>query len=33
MYKIDKNFFKEINSPEKAYVLGFIYADGYNSMK
>lgn len=33
MYSIDKNFFEKIDSPEKAYVLGFIYADGYNSTK
>lgn len=27
--KIDTSFFKQINSPEKAYILGFLYADGY----
>ena len=27
-YKINRNFFKEINSPEKGYLLGFIAADG-----
>ena len=27
-YKIDRKFFKEINSPEKGYLLGFIAADG-----
>lgn len=28
-YKVDKNFFKCINTEEKAYVLGFICADGH----
>lgn len=27
-YPIDENFFKEINTQEKAYILGFLYADG-----
>ncbi len=27
-YKFDETFFDEINTPEKAYMLGFIYADG-----
>lgn len=27
-YKIDRKFFKEIDSPEKGYLLGFIAADG-----
>ena len=27
-YKYNQNFFKEINTEEKAYWLGFIYADG-----
>lgn len=27
-YKIDRNFFKNINSPEKSYLIGFIAADG-----
>ena len=26
---IEINYFKEINTKEKAYWLGFIYADGY----
>lgn len=26
---LNKHFFKEINSEAKAYILGFIYADGY----
>jgi intein-encoded DNA endonuclease-like protein len=29
-YEIDENFFKVINTEEKAYMLGFLYADGYN---
>jgi len=28
-YHYDKRYFKEINNQEKAYWLGFIYADGY----
>lgn len=28
-YSFDINFFQEINSEEKAYWLGFLYADGY----
>jgi hypothetical protein len=27
-YKINHDFFKEIDTPDKAYILGFIYADG-----
>lgn len=27
-YNINKDYFKVINTPEKAYILGFIYADG-----
>lgn len=27
-YYYNKNYFKEINTPEKAYWLGFLYADG-----
>lgn len=30
-YEIDEAFFEEINTPEKAYWLGFMYADGYIS--
>lgn len=30
---VDENWFKEINSPEKAYFLGFLYADGNIYMK
>lgn len=29
-YYVNENYFKTIDSSEKAYVLGFIYADGYN---
>lgn len=29
-YHINEKFFKTINTEEKAYVLGFLYADGYN---
>lgn len=28
-YSLNKNYFQEINSPEKAYWLGFIFADGF----
>lgn len=31
MYNFNRNFFNKIDSEEKAYILGFIYADGYNS--
>lgn len=30
-FKINKDFFKKVNSSPKAYLLGFLYADGYNS--
>jgi len=30
-YDIDEHFFDIINSPEKAYFLGLLYADGYNN--
>lgn len=30
---IDKNYFKEIDSPIKAYILGFLYSDGCLSIK
>lgn len=30
IYQMNENYFSEINSHEKAYILGFIYADGYN---
>ena len=29
-YNIDENFFDEINTPEKAYVLGLLWSDGCN---
>lgn len=29
LYKVNDNYFKNIDSEEKAYWLGFIYADGY----
>lgn len=32
-YAIDDSLFENINTPEKAYWLGFLYADGYNSPK
>lgn len=28
-WSYNENYFEEINSPEKAYWLGFIWADGY----
>ena len=31
MIKINKNFFNKIDTEEKAYFLGFLYADGYNN--
>lgn len=30
-YKIDESFFDVINTEEKSYFLGFLYADGYNN--
>jgi DNA-binding transcriptional regulator WhiA len=32
-YPIKEDFFDKIDSEEKAYVLGFLYADGYNNTK
>lgn len=32
-YFIDERFFDEIDTEEKAYFLGFLYADGYNDEK
>ena len=32
-YKLNYNFFDEINTPNKAYILGFLYADGTNNKK
>jgi len=31
IYKINENYFDEINTQDKAYFLGFLYADGYNN--
>lgn len=31
IYKLDENYFEKIDSEEKAYWLGFIYADGCNT--
>ena len=33
IYEIDENFFKTIDTEEKAYILGFIYANGCNHVK
>ena len=33
MHKFNREFFKEITTEQQAYILGFIYADGYNSEK
>jgi hypothetical protein len=30
-YTLNQDYFKVINSHEKAYILGFLYADGYNN--
>lgn len=32
-YNLDENFFDEIDTPSKAYILGLFYADGYNNNK
>lgn len=32
-YSVNSEYFKEINTEEKAYWLGFLYADGYVRMK
>jgi hypothetical protein len=31
-YSINESVFDSINTPEKAYILGFVYADGYNNV-
>ena len=31
MHTVNRNYFKQIDSENKAYILGFFYADGYNS--
>lgn len=33
IYSVNENFFELIDTEEKAYWLGFLYADGYNSQK
>lgn len=30
-YTLNENYFDEIDTPNKAYILGFLYADGYNN--
>ena len=30
-YPINENFFDKIDAEEKAYILGLLYADGYNN--
>lgn len=32
-YKINEYYFDNIDTPNKAYILGFLYADGCNSLK
>jgi hypothetical protein len=32
-YTINQNYFDKIDTEEKAYFLGFLYADGYNNEK
>lgn len=32
-YETNEHFFDEIDTEEKAYILGFLYADGYNNEK
>lgn len=32
LYTCDENYFDEINTEEKAYYLGLLYADGYNNV-
>lgn len=29
-YALNEDYFRVLNTPEQAYILGFIYADGYN---
>lgn len=31
IYNVNDNYFNQIDTPNKAYILGFLYADGYNS--
>lgn len=30
-YSLNENYFDKIDTPNKAYILGFLYADGYNN--
>ena len=30
IYSLDENFFEKIDTERKAYILGFVYADGNN---
>ena len=32
-YKVDETYFDEINTKDKAYFLGWMFADGYNNRK
>lgn len=32
-YSINETYFDEIDTPNKAYILGLLYADGYNNMQ
>ncbi len=32
-YKLDVEYFDHIDTPNKAYILGFLFADGYNSLE
>lgn len=32
-YQFDRHFFDRVDTEEKAYILGFLYADGYNGEK
>lgn len=32
-YTLNENYFDIIDTPNKAYILGFLYADGYNSLR
>lgn len=32
-YPLNEHFFDEINTEEKAYILGLLYADGYNNVE
>ena len=31
-YTLNENYFDQINTPNKAYILGFLYADGHNEI-